>query len=738
VFLFYLTCGKGIIINCLFLKNDPIAMIHYTNTRQLLSLFISCTVTCCVSFGQTSPLAKPSSETGLLLKDQVTRMLIHESSGDRAHDHVRQLAMWDRDGQHYIDAAHWVKQKAKEFGLSQVEIEMFPTKEVWVAKHGTLKATFPYEFSITSYDDLPMSLASNSGTIDTIARLVDVGAGVREADYQDKDVKGKVVLTTENPSSVARIAISKKGAIGIISSYSVPYWDATNRLPGDFPDQVGWTGINSSNPKAFAFIISDRKRRELKSVIDRKDSVMVHVDIETSKQPDSLRVVSGVILGERFPNEEIIVTAHLDHYKPGANDNASGSSVLLEMIRTLNYLIETKQLPRPLRTIRFLWIPEFSGSIAWVNRHLGETDKKRILNLNFDMLGANLVEVNAEFGVDYTPGANAHFVNAISESVLNFINKYNSTRYPKRKDYQIISVNGTHNPSRAMMKKNSRGSDSQVFNDYGIAGIGFLTWPDDNYHSSQDRPEHVDPTQLHRVCFGGLAMMTTVAYADDANVEDLLGQVYLYGQGRLAADEQNAIAIANGQAVADSRAGYLSKAVVSAGFNRERKALETCKLLSHKDLSQPLRKYVQALDQKEQLVLKTLASITPYPTVSKELQPGEIQQYSVMIPQRVKGKELLSYYEVRGQAKTDQAKAGVAALEKEMSAMMTSLRERETDELRIYDFYNAMASYADGKRNLIDIRNAIYAEYDALFTLASLETLFRSFEVAGGMTFKSK
>lgn len=709
-----------------------------THQFNLIRLVVTIITLCVPQFMycQTTPLSKRSDETGLLLKDQVTRMLIQESSGDRAHDYVKQIAMWDRSGQHYIDAAQWVKSKAKEFGLQQVEIELFPTEEqAWVVKRGTLNATYPYAFSITSYEDLPMSLAINSGSMDTTAQLVDVGNGTLESDYIGKDVKGKIVLTTESPSAVARIAIDRKGAIGVVTSYSVPYWDATNRLPGDFPDQVGWTGIQAANPRAFAFVISDRKRRELLSVIARKDSVMVHVGIETSKKSDSLRVVTGVIPGERFPNEEIIITAHLDHYKPGANDNASGSSVLLEMIRTLNHLIDTKKIPRPLRTLRFLWIPEFSGSTAWVNRHLPETDKRRLLNLNFDMLGANLQEVNSEFSVDYTPGANAHFVNALSESILEFINMYNNTRYPKRKDYQIISVNGTHNPAKATMKKNSRGSDNQVFNDYGIAGIGFLTWPDDNYHSSQDRPEYVDPTQLHRVCFGGLAMITTVAYADDANVTDILSLVYMYGQGRLAGDEKNAIAIANRSGDHDVR-GYLSRAVIAAAFDRERKALESCMLLSHVDIQASVQKYIQVLDQKEQLILKALRSIAPAP-VTTELEPGEIKKYGLVIPQRVKGKELMNYYEVRGQMMKSDA-ARLTALENEMKKMLNDLRERETDELRIYDFYNAIASYADGKRSLIDIRNSVYAEYDALFTLSSLETLFKSFEIGGGMIFKTR
>jgi Peptidase family M28 len=460
------------------------------------------------SYGQlATPLGSLSKETGLLLKDDVTRMLIHNSSGDRAHDYVRQISMWDRSGyeQNYNDAANWVKAKAQEFGLSEVEMETYPVNgetdyygskpdSPWIVKKGELWAVSPYNFKITSYDDLPMSLAMNSASVDTVAELVDVGNGLLESDYEGKDVKNKIVLASQSPSTVARIAMMKKGAIGVISSYTVPYWDLPNRLPGDFPDQVGWSGIYvPNNPEAFAFMISDRNRRELISVLNQKKKMTLKVSIETEKKPGAIKIISGIIKGSQFPDEEIIITSHLDHYKPGANDNASGCAVSLEMVRTLNYLISTKQLSPPLRTIRFLWFPEFDGSVAWFSRHANES-KKRIVNLNFDMLGADLVEVNSQFAITYTPDWNGHFINALSESTLDFINKYNDTRYAKRKDYQIISVNGTRNPSRGVMSLYSRGSDHQIFNDFGIAGIGYDTWPDDNYHSSQDSPDHVDPT----------------------------------------------------------------------------------------------------------------------------------------------------------------------------------------------------------------------------------------------------
>lgn len=710
------------------------------------------------TFGQTkTPLDNLSRETGLLLKDDVTRMLIHNSSGDRAHNYVTQLSTWDRttDEGDYQQAANWVKNKASEFGLSEVEIETYTAdgkteyfgskpESSWIAKKGELWATAPYRFKITSFEDLPMSLGLNSSSVDTTAELVDIGWAT-ENDYARKDVKNKIVLTNQNPYMVAQKAIGEKGAIGVVSSYSVPFWDYTNRLPGDFPDQVGWAGIVPVEGKRqFAFLISERKARELKLMLERKQKIMLHASIESQVIPGKMKIVSGIIKGSAFPDEEIVITAHLDHYKPGANDNASGSAAILEMARTLNYLIASRQIPPPLRTIRFLWLPEFKGSTAWLSRHASET-KKRIINLNFDMLGANLLEVNSQFSINYTPDWNGHFINALSASALDFINKYNNTRYPRRKDYQIISVNGSRNAAHGFMQPYFRGTDHQVFNDFGIAGVGFSTWPDDNYHSSQDRPEYVDPTQLHRVVFGGLTMILTSAYASAEHAVPLYSLVSIYGLNRLADDEKKIIALIQSSTVENLPGNaYLSKAILKSAFEREKQALRSCQVLTENSSDNDLKNYSILLDKRKKLVAENLDQlislraaafdITNFKAVSPE---KDEEVFASLIPERVKGKELFGYYEALS-ALPQNHPLNLKAFEMEMEAKLNELREQEADELRIYDFQNAMASYANGKRNLVEIRDAVYAEYGVLFSLPSVKTLFQLFEVTGGMNLKSK
>ncbi len=72
--------------------------------------------------------------------------------------------------------------------------------------------------------------------------------------------------------------------------------------------------------------------------------------------------------------------------KQGANDNKSGSAGILEVARILHTLIDEGRIPRPKRTIRFLWGPEFSGTGPWVesNKDLME---KTLANINMDMVG---------------------------------------------------------------------------------------------------------------------------------------------------------------------------------------------------------------------------------------------------------------------------------------------------------------------------------------------------------------
>ncbi|WAC02603.1 DUF4910 domain-containing protein [Lacinutrix neustonica] len=663
---------------------------------------------------------------------------------------VNEIALLDRrqDTDGYNKAVSLIEKKAIEFGLENVNVESYKSdgetsyfgdtpQEIWSVKKGELVAKTPYYYKITSYDDLPMSLATNSYSTKSTATLIDIGEGTKN-DYIDKDLKGKIVLTSKSPYSVIRKAVWEKGAIGIVSYYTIPYWDKTNRLEGDFVDQVGWSGmpkVDDDKKKSFAFMISNRKAKELKELL-KKEEVKLHVDIETSFAKGDFGIVSGVITGSEFPDEEIIITSHIDHYKPGANDNASGSAVSLEVARTLNTLIEEKIIPRPLRTIRFLWLPEFTGTKAWFSRHLKD-NKKRLVNLNLDMLGANLSKSNSFFSISYTPDWNASYLNAFSNSIIDFLNTYNNTKYPKRKDYNIISVNGSRNYVNAKAEPYTRGSDHQIFNDFGIPGIAYSTWPDNFYHSSQDTPDKVDPTQLHRVIFTSLSTIIMNAYAEDDNIINIVNLVEMYGKNRMKDNELEArkFLLSNNNTKAHNL--YFSSQIVSYGYKREIKALQSILSLSKVENTEKIitEKKNQFIENEKQVIeeLKILAIQNSKNKSFKTYQLSDIEKKSQKrIPYKDKTKQLNSFYT----GYTTETNERYTNVNKGINKILSILRDREVGELRIYEFEDIILSYANGINSLLDIRNALFAEYKIEIPIELIKELFDVSEEAGIIKFK--
>ncbi|NMO13941.1 M28 family peptidase [Pyxidicoccus fallax] len=685
-----------------------------------------------------SPVGPVSPTTGLVLRDEVVRALISESSGDRAYDDVQRLALLARDNQGgYAEAAEWLKGAAEAAGLQDVRLEPMKDGPQWRASRGELWVSTPHRHKVTSYADQPMSLAGGSGSFEgTGLELVDVGTGMADADYTGKDVKGKVLLTRGPPGFAIRKGVSERGAVGVISSYSTPPWNFQHRLDGDFPDQIGWArvppGLLAPGGRTpFAFMVSDRQGRELRAQL-QAGPVTVDVSVATETREGHYSIVRGVIPGTRA-GEEVVLTAHLDHYKPGANDNASGSATVLEMVRTYTTLIRRGVLPPPVRTVRVLWLPEFEGTREWFDHHANDP-VRRVANFNFDMLGANLTRVHSRFMVTATPDWNASFVNTVSESTVAFMNRFNGVVYPSRKDFRIGSVTGSRDPLDAHMERYSRGSDHQLFNDHGIPGVAYGTWPDDAYHTSGDRLENVDPTQLHRAAFAGLAGVTVAAWAEGAGALELARLVAVHGVKRVAEDEFNARRDLTAVPATQLPGTYrLARAAMRAAHQREREALLSCVPLGAPAAS--VKALAKTLDDAEEQSLDRLEADAKARGVSlKEPAPTEAERRArSYVPRRVKGQELASFDDVAGKASPED-KPRLAAVQAAMDAATTALRERGESELRFFQLPDAVASYANGKRSVADIRDAAYAEYGHAFPVEALMDLFGLLERGGVMT----
>ena len=241
-----------------------------------------------------------------------------------------------------------------------------------------------------------------------------------------------------------------------------------------------------------------------------------------------------MIYGSDTAAGEIILTAHLyeGYVKMGANDNASGAAAILEVAHLLNELISEGKIQKPIRNIRFLWVPEFSGTIPWVNAHK-ELVKKALCNINLDMAGINLRN-SRSFMTLYRSGfSDANFVNDVMENYFRFTGQTNSegiTDELGRRGFSrsIISPTGTDDPFYFRIMSLHGSSDNAVFNDWsiGVAGVKMGTWPDNYYHTSEDSPDKCDPTQLRRVIFIASAGAYTIASADNDMAIRIISEMY--------------------------------------------------------------------------------------------------------------------------------------------------------------------------------------------------------------------
>jgi hypothetical protein len=151
-------------------------------------------------------------------------------------------------------------------------------------------------------------------------------------------------------------------------AYSLNYVPKYNQ-PQQHPDIIAERGLPyDAEVKPFALNMSPRTPSDLKHLLNSQRGVL-HVRVRSSFLEKPLKTLEAEIPGATNPEERIVLVAHLDHYKPGANDDANGSATLLEISRPIVTSIRAGFLQQPVRTITFLWVDEYRGTGAWMNRN---------------------------------------------------------------------------------------------------------------------------------------------------------------------------------------------------------------------------------------------------------------------------------------------------------------------------------------------------------------------------------
>lgn len=454
-----------------------------------------------------------------LLPESQIDQLINEVSGATAMNHVIELGGYnhDRDEDEYSGTYHeseYIIERARQYGLSDAHIETFPLQEwTWDAEEAELWLVKPTRRLIVRYRDVPAALATRSWYADLTSQLVYAGPGTDSTHYEGLDVAGKVVLVSGPVARAHLLAVRTFGAAGVLS-----YYNGTGR-PIDRPDQIAWQSIGARamlpdggeypHEEGFGFSLSHRMAMDLIKLLEAGDQVEVSARVVTRTFPADMEVPTAAIPGDGSSDQEIVIAAHLFEgiAKQGANDNMSGSAAILEAARALNTLISKGRIARPRRTIRLIWVPEFSGTYAYLERFSDE-HSRMIAAINIDMIGSNMTQNGNSLRLYRNPESMASFVDDVTQLFFEYVGDTNREKVHNRSlTYgfmkPILDPTGSRDPFYYNIESYYGSSDHALFNGprFKVPAVLLNNWPDVGYHTSEDRIGSVDPTQLKRGAF---------------------------------------------------------------------------------------------------------------------------------------------------------------------------------------------------------------------------------------------
>ena len=461
------------------------------------------------------PFALAKGADGSPVSAEVRRLIRDELLGQVALDHVWQLSTYDRTSTTagFHRAVEYVRAEAAKVGLEHIQVIRYPADgrsrildtytASWAWRLGGGSLTYAESGEpVCRYLDVPTCIVKYSSGVDAVAELVDVGSGLDEAEWAGKDVDGKLVLASSAASSVFAFAEERFDILGVVS-----HWG--NYLPDrtPFPDQVAWQAVpQSREPRRSAFSISKRMAAELLRRLE-SGPVRLHAKIDAALEEGEYEVLSAAIRGTELGEEEVMVIAHLNHHRPGANDNASGSGLSLEIAGVLRRLIE-RDLLAPRRTVRFLWVPEHRGTQIFL--HLDrEWSRRGIAVINNDMVGADQAESGSIFQLTRTPGFRPSYLPDLVKSLLEEVarEQYRSRwGSPNPFHFEEVAYSG-------VISDHAHFVDSTV----AVPAVMLGTFPDNFYHSNEDTADHIDATTLMRA---GYVTAATVAFLADAGARD--------------------------------------------------------------------------------------------------------------------------------------------------------------------------------------------------------------------------
>ncbi len=283
-------------------------------------------------------------------------------------------------------------------------------------------------------------------------------------------------------AAIAEINARKRGAKGIIFMSSRP-----NKLLYRF------ITTKTSDNKLPQFVMAREDAKRCIRLIEDNLSLNVSIDCKATQGETFISEnVIAEIKGSVYPEEVIIIGAHLDSWAlgTGANDNACNVSMMIDIARQMK-----KLNIKPKRTIRFaLWNGEeqgYFGSWHYTKTHQDELDNHKMA-LSVDIGSGDIIGFFTNGRDDLIPFVDQCLASV--DSIGNYLNINNPIVGTDNFDFMLEGV-----PNLVAIHKPAS---------YGL-----------NYHASSDTYDKVDLVALNKNSAIVAALVLSWANADKTRLD---------------------------------------------------------------------------------------------------------------------------------------------------------------------------------------------------------------------------
>jgi len=469
-------------------------------------------------------------------------------SGNNAYDYVDKLSSPEYKGRQSglpgaEAAAEWIAEKFKEFGLepggdNQTYFQKF---QILVTEE---KAPVRFELTndkrgrVTYYLDYDFDLFTHSGSGKTEAEIVFAGLGISKPgkgrnDYAGIDVRDKIVMIyrgtpadgqdwSKESSRDYRVRVAhEKGAAGLLMVMGEnPIKGGALHEDGYFEDLPGfwisrkmgrdifkYTGINFDNT------LQDLPHKIISFNTGKTALMEATVDKITGGETKN---VIGILPGTHpeLKNEYIVVGGHMDHVGvdgdgniyPGADDNASGTAVVMELARTIIH--GNKEHKRSIIFSPFAAEEQgLLGSTYFVENP--PVPKENIVAMfNFDMVGQGDLGIGVS-GMERFPEI--------------WENLYQTLPEERKKSLRLGRMIG------------GGGSDHAPFMRHHIPAIGHFSIGDHPfYHGVEDKINLISPEVLENIGNQSLDFLLAIANYKKPLADGRINERFLFYGGNQA------------------------------------------------------------------------------------------------------------------------------------------------------------------------------------------------------------